>query len=795
MDSEHWFKAGKIKPANMIGGEIDLREALSRTKKLGKNSWFIAESGDTAYALTRAELLKLQKRLRLKKYSFDPFAMPIERLLKEVGITPSVRVNLPDDPDTDLDRWLRSTQGEDAFRILIVGSPDDEIAVWENPSSTPDVLEVPSDDFPDVPARKPPSERQSGPVRSTTGPPPPVGGPRDGDPFSGDFEEQVDAADDWPGSAAGRSIDFSAAEDWAESTTDVSEGFDPSPDAPAGEPSGSAGLLGGDLPPPGENTGGNGPPPDATYINAVIDRYEGGPLTRDTPYALEFSVDRAPNTSVAAVATAATSEQIRNPGVAITLVVELYGNGFKITPDKTTLELNAQGLSTAKARFAIVPLQAGPAELVALIHKDGNFVQMLKITLDVDQASSPQPNVVSIGRPVAAAAGLKPRRLGLSIVPEGNAFSCLVWGATQRRVTLPINPQELAHAVGLLRQAFMNVVTMTDATGRHPFQTRIDIPRGVSEASLEVLALAGHTLFRTIFFHDAASQDCKDLGKWLIAEANKPGPGFHMQVLGEGFPIPWAALYLTPRWDENALDWQCFLGMKHVIEQMPMGGYGCDTRIVCVPPGLAVALNLNQHIDQQTGTSVVADQAQYWQSRAAGNPVLSLRTCTTSAQLIAALNNAESSDQLIYFYCHAQSVGLVGGGPDASTLAMGNNDIVTLGTLKNMAPTDVVLKGAPLVFINACESGNLSPSFYSGFVPYFMSKGARGVIGTECKMPVLFGAAWAESFFDDFLQGMTLGELVLMKRRDFYLNHNNLLGLLYGVHCNIDTQLVQAEAA
>src|SRR3546814_5792702 len=99
------------------------------------------------------------------------------------------------------------------------------------------------------------------------------------------------------------------------------------------------------------------------------------------------------------------------------------------------------------------------------------------------------------------------------------------------------------------------------------------------------------------------------------------------------------------------------------------------------------------------------------------------------------------------------------------------------------------LRGQPLVFINACESAELTPLFYSGFVPYFMNKGARGVIGTECRMPAQFAAQWADAFFDALLAGQPLGETVLALRRGFLSEHGNPLGLLYGLHCNADTQV------
>ena len=98
------------------------------------------------------------------------------------------------------------------------------------------------------------------------------------------------------------------------------------------------------------------------------------------------------------------------------------------------------------------------------------------------------------------------------------------------------------------------------------------------------------------------------------------------------------------------------------------------------------------------------------------------------------------------------------------------------------------------MFINACESAELSPAFYDGFVPYFMAKGARGVIGTECKTPALFAVTWAKRFFERFLDGVPLGEAV-STCGEFLEEHGNPLGLLYAVHCDGDTLIQPALAA
>src|SRR5581483_9518739 len=157
--------------------------------------------------------------------------------------------------------------------------------------------------------------------------------------------------------------------------------------------------------------------------------------------------------------------------------------------------------------------------------------------------------------------------------------------------------------------------------------------------------------------------------------------------------------------------------------------------------------------------------------------------------LLEALGNERTPDQIAYFFCHAVSTGLNEGGPRAARLQFGANQSVTLRDFLLRAPNDIRLASAPLVFINACESAELSPLFYSGFMPYFVDKGARGLIGTECPIPALLAMDWAGKFFDQFLAGKALGQVFLDLRRDYFFNHHNILGLLYAVYCDADTQI------
>jgi hypothetical protein len=150
-----------------------------------------------------------------------------------------------------------------------------------------------------------------------------------------------------------------------------------------------------------------------------------------------------------------------------------------------------------------------------------------------------------------------------------------------------------------------------------------------------------------------------------------------------------------------------------------------------------------------------------------------------------------TGDQLLYFYGHAQTPEADDpAGPNGAALSFDGQNWVSLRDLRLRDPQNKPFPGNPLVFINACESAGLSPLFYGGFMPYFTAKGARGMIGTECEVPIVFAAEWAKRFFDRFLyQEQTVGRVFLELRREFYENHRNLLGLLYALYCDGDTKI------
>jgi CHAT domain len=362
------------------------------------------------------------------------------------------------------------------------------------------------------------------------------------------------------------------------------------------------------------------------------------------------------------------------------------------------------------------------------------------------------------------------------------------------RTTLPITDNELASAVTAAREAMMQVILLQHDY-EAVFQEAIDIPAEAGEEALRTLAEAGADLFQKLFLHPAGGADAKAVGRWLRDYATDPTLRLTFQVVAHEAPIPWALLYLGDASEDAELDWNNFLGMRHIVEQLPLQT-SLSTRNYEIPskPSLAVSLNVNTSIDADLGITLVEEHQQYWADTAVGLDDLDLVTRSTRREVVAALKNPQTSDRIVYFYCHATAGDPAHANPDEAAIIMSQGDVLRLDYLNRNASTEIQLAGNPLVFINACESAELSPLFYNGFVPYFMAKGARGVIGTECKTPALFAIEWANEFFKRFLDGKAVGETVLQLRQDFLREHNNPLGLIYAIHCDADTRITPALA-
>jgi hypothetical protein len=560
---------------------------------------------------------------------------------------------------------------------------------------------------------------------------------------------------------------------------------------PRGEPEAPKGVLGVE----DEETMEEAAPPsvelepEKRWINAEIQDHDPeAPLHMSEVYALAFDVDTELRDTATGGAEFDYGFQAGEQMVELT--IQLSSEDFEIYTEPQKLRVPRTGKSKGKARFDIEPKHEGEGVINAVFLKDGNFIQLITLRLQV--GGSPQPGVLTaetLGRPVDAAFVAQPRDVSLTILEAGNEFQLIMSsGAVWAQAKLPITLPQLDQMIAQARQELQDIVHL-EVNSKKVYQAGIDIPPKVNEIALPRLAKTGYRLFQRIFYGPDADAHTKQMGDKLREMAQKGT--LKIQIFSKQFVLPWGILYMADKYDADQVDPELFLGLKHIIEHIPLQQ---DMRVISgtvdSQPNLTVSLNVNTDIDKQMKVPLIADQKKHWEeiAQSSGTQVLVRETKDDVTQ---ALGDATTPDHILYFYCHAVSKSLAeGGGPDASTLVLSNKGKLTLGDLYVDAPTDVALPGAPLVFINACESAELSPLFYDGFAPYFMAKGARGVIGTECETPALFAAEWAKRFFNHFLAGKSLGQAFLDLRREFYYDHNNVMGLLYALYCDGDTQVV-----
>jgi hypothetical protein len=240
-----------------------------------------------------------------------------------------------------------------------------------------------------------------------------------------------------------------------------------------------------------------------------------------------------------------------------------------------------------------------------------------------------------------------------------------------------------------------------------------------------------------------------------------------------------------------------FWGFKHLLEQPPQGLTAERPEPRALKDRVTVkgqpALNMNV----STTLDFAGDRTHLNQIKALeynGQPLAVVYAGEDGPgrlgveSVIEALRKGDQS--LIYFYCHGGAVRDKPQDPLEPFLAVGSSDRqqirpVTLDNEKYTWPN------APLVLINACKSVALEPDLLGDFVRKFAEHGAAGVIGTEVSVWEPLAVEVANFFFEEFLKGRPVGE-ILLELRHMLLQKHNPLGLIYTNYCSVDLMIESA---
>ena len=568
---------------------------------------------------------------------------------------------------------------------------------------------------------------------------------------------------------------------------------------PGADTNESALVLGDDEAAPPAPELAPAPATDDRVINAWIDDDAvrgGAALQANESYELKFSVEspRKDVISTAAIDTTALFAGLPETVKQVEITVVLDSDDFEILgAQQDTIVLPRQGKSRKNANFTISARQNGVGQIRALFFASGQLFQKMKLTLQVG-AVAPQAPVISVaatGKTLASAfvSARQPQHVDLVISRKDAGYEFILQSGGFKRATVNLSELQIADMVLAARDALKQIVYAKDGATFAYQKPDTSIPASIHAQSLKALAGIGVDLFNGVFFATGASEDIKQIGRTLRDRSR--AAQLRIAIVAERFAFPWALLY-DRDYDPNAVDPEGFWGFKHVIEYTPEFTALNPVNFVpeiTVDATLEMAFVLNNTIDAELlrkgATTKVIEPQQNFLKTLAG---VTVTEYPNSSDLFRLLRDTAGKTQLIYFYCHAESAQPgVAGGIDASKVVLSDGP-VTLNDLKRAVPNDgPSMQSCPLVFLNACESAELSPLLYDGLVPFLISRGARGVLGTEVNTPALFAAEFAQAFLTRFLAGdQPLGDLLLQMRRDYRDTKNNLMGLVYALHSGAD---------
>jgi len=315
------------------------------------------------------------------------------------------------------------------------------------------------------------------------------------------------------------------------------------------------------------------------------------------------------------------------------------------------------------------------------------------------------------------------------------------------------------------------------------------ISNEVFAATLKTFAKIGRRLYNALFESDIGSPEEKEQARIVgrLLRDLSQGSRLRIQVLSNDFFIPWNLLYDGVYPPTGPVKPEDLWGFKHTIDEIPNRTRETIPATISprAPDLLGVGMNVNQVSIERTLSEPQLDRV-----RNLGNRI-ALAERFTEGRVLEALQGGDGLRHLEYFYCHAGVAEAAKRDFDKAYIGLSAADHgLTLEEIK-LATTERQLSGRPVVFLNACESVLMDGRFYDGFVPKFLSLGARAVIGSDCEIPSLFGGHFGMGFLDGFFAAKPIGELLLELRKRFLTEYQNPLGLIYRVFGNAEVRLAQ----
>ncbi|MBM7774010.1 hypothetical protein JOD54_004214 [Actinokineospora baliensis] len=343
-----------------------------------------------------------------------------------------------------------------------------------------------------------------------------------------------------------------------------------------------------------------------------------------------------------------------------------------------------------------------------------------------------------------------------------------------------------------LRQAWQQAVIDRTEPGRRPvrrpFVDDWDLAGPDDRTYLEhaglALARAGYALFSLLFLN--GDDAMREITARIVA-AVRSGEQV-ITVESDDLFAPWGMLYVPAAEDDDiwAADYRWvpegFWGYQHLLEHNFSRALAFDSRVT-IAGTPHVGLNVDERVDSDhPPTPCVRPIIDFFSAHT------DTTVRRTKSALAQALNSKEFADDIIYFGCH----GTVDGIGERPYLALGDGEKIYSSEVVAWL-TNNPLATRPVVFIGACQGGQLASMFYPSFGHHLLQRGARCLIGPQIDLPRAFAPEYATQLFTEFLRHQRLGDTVRYLARMFLDRYHNPLGLIFSLYRGIDVHLGPPE--
>jgi len=523
------------------------------------------------------------------------------------------------------------------------------------------------------------------------------------------------------------------------------------------------------------------------------------PLTVGETYVLEVRVTPAPSGIPAAEGK--PREPVIEPREAapVTLTVTVDASSHVEVPEPLdSLHLPPEGASTV-ARFELRATEAKPAKLSVRIYYRLNLLARARVVAEVADevdGDDPRPAAVVVveserlDATFAELADMAPRDAHIDVTAEDGAYEMTLAfrkdepGEAAFRARVRLSPEELEDALVRVRE------TLAAISAEPVFNQKLEGSKHMRARHLRTLAAEGRRLWGMLFHRDIDSA-ASELERVLKDAPLAPDSRLQISLDrgAEPFVFPWALLFPGDIPEEPAppaVDG--FWGTRYELEVRAPRTPTLPDRPFATGAGVKLAFALHPFPNAAEQEKLLARlETESGGKLRAGAPV------RLKSEWLALLRNCDA--QVLYFYTHgftrqrkADVQGTGAGAPPASDADPDRDRTwiqVPGGRLYLDELQDAVsqnLRSEPLVFLNMCESAQMTPSLSESLVAFFLDRGARTVIGTECPMTIYFAHAFAERLLSQLLRGDRVGKALLDARRHFIESANNTLGFAYSLY-------------